>query len=138
MKPWLAVSVVFVAACSGGSSSSSAIGPAGGTVSADGVTLAIPAGALGSAQQISITSVDDAPAGYRLSSKLYRFAPDGLVFAQPVSITIACDEACGSSTVYWSRLGATGYDALPDHLVAAELARRFHRPLQHGLRGHRS
>ncbi|HVW27290.1 MAG TPA: hypothetical protein VHC69_18115 [Polyangiaceae bacterium] len=67
---------------------SASIGASGGTVvSGDGqVTLTIPAGALTTATSIGIATIaNTAPAGTGFA---YRFTPDGLTFAKPVTLAL--------------------------------------------------
>lgn len=70
------------------------IGPAGGSlVSADGeLTLAFPAGALGTTQKITIQTIDPAAPGNEFAGvdvrRAYQLGPDGLTFPFPVSVTL--------------------------------------------------
>jgi ZU5 domain len=129
-----AVLVVGVAliACSSSSSTSSpggtgpgqttpttqTIGSAGGTVSAAGVVLTIPAGALSSDTPISITANAAAiPAGYTGLSPLFAFGPDGTKFASPATIAFTTSSPGTNPTVYWSN-DTGGYDALATTLIA--------------------
>ncbi len=122
----LVVSVALIACSSSSSSTSSpggtnpgqtapttqTIGTAGGTVSAAGVVLTIPAGALSSDTAISITPNAAAiPQGYTGLSPLYEFAPSGTKFATPATIEFTTTSAGTNPTVYWSNDTGT-YDAL--------------------------
>jgi len=65
------------------------IDPAGGTVALDDVTLEIPAGALVTTTRITVSrQTSPPPEGYDEYSGIYRFEPEGLVFQQPVKVTI--------------------------------------------------
>jgi hypothetical protein len=76
------------------------------------VTLTIPAGALPSTTDVGV-DVDPAgpPASYDAFSPLFRFTPDGLTFAAPVTVTFAASANVPAATVYWS--SADGYSPLP-------------------------
>lgn len=87
----------FVAACGGGpspivgtgNSASQMIDASGGQVTLEGVTLAIPAGALNQPTNIKITSLPSTIDRYRFSAPIFSFEPDGLLFAKPATLTIA-------------------------------------------------
>ena len=85
------------------------IGPAGGVVALDGVRLEVPAGALSAETMIRITATTlPAPAGYTLYSPVYRFEPEGTVFARPVSLTLPFTGDVRLATAFWSRPSAMG------------------------------
>jgi alpha-tubulin suppressor-like RCC1 family protein len=95
----MVLGVLFVlAGCSGeGSDGGSAsegtvIGSGGGTVtSQDGkASVTIPAGALASNRSITVEPLANPPAG---AIAAFDLGPDGLQFSQPVTVTIAYDEA---------------------------------------------
>jgi hypothetical protein len=89
---------------------SEAVGPAGGTVTGSGVSIAIPAGALRSTTTISIVKDPGRPpASYVALSPLFRFAPDGLTFATAATVSFTTSTGTRGS-VYWSN--GTGYEAL--------------------------
>jgi hypothetical protein len=88
------------------------VGAAGGTVSAPGVTLTIPAGALPAGTSITIApSADPIPAGYDGYTSLFAFSPDGTVFQTPATIDFTLANAGANPTVYWSN-ATGGFDAL--------------------------
>lgn len=84
----------------------------GGSVTLSNATVTIPAGALASATDITITETTmPTPAGYRPFSPLYRFEPEGLTFAVPVTISIHSNAAGADvplGTLFWSRAAADG------------------------------
>jgi len=89
------------------------VGAAGGSVSAAGVVLTIPEGALAGDTPITVTpNAAPIPTGYTGLSPLYAFAPDGTVFQKPVTIAFTLSSAGTAPTVYWSN-SAGGYDELP-------------------------
>jgi hypothetical protein len=116
-----ALMVTMLAACGSTSSppaaskaSTSIIGAAGGQVSMSGVVLNVPSGALAGPTPITVTE-DPAgpPAGYVALTPLFRFSPDGIVFARPVTVTFTTIESMPSAHVYWSRPTGPDYDLLP-------------------------
>lgn len=86
------------------------IGTSGGTVSMDGVTLTIPAGALAADTAIAVTTTA-APSGYTLASSAYKFSPDGTTFAKAITVAIPLTSAATGAHLFWSN-AANGYDDL--------------------------
>ena len=103
----------------GGGGSTVVVGPGGGSIQlADGTRLDIPAGALNSPVQITVTPIP-APPGAVLPptgvfvGRVYSFEPHGLQFNQPVRMTFPYDPALlpagyeeGAVSIY--RLSASG------------------------------
>ncbi len=88
------------------------IGPAGGAIQVDGVTLDVPAGALSADAPIRVTSTRDvAPDGIVAATPVYRFEPDGLRFATPARVSFRFDTAQRDVTVMWSSSADAGTDA---------------------------
>lgn len=85
------------------------IGPEGGTVTGDGVTLDIPPGALASPVAISVAATGSAPGGFTALSRLYTFGPDGTAFLKPIGVTFAIAPSAKKPIVYWSKMGG-GYE----------------------------
>ena len=81
-----AVAAAGLGAC-GGSSHSGVVGPAGGTVSAAGVIVTFPAGALSQATQIQVTDLSHDSAGHRV-----HVGPDDVTLAKAASITMVSDD----------------------------------------------
>lgn len=108
---------------------STAIGTAGGSVTADGIALAIPAGALTSDTPIAITSDGVVPSDYSGLSPLFSFSPDGTVFNTPITVAFTLATPGIDPVVYWSN-ATGGYDALPTTVtttgVTAEVAHFSH------------
>lgn len=93
------------------------VGAEGGTVAVEGATLEIPAGALAGDVAITVTATLEPAPGDVVGvawTPLFRFEPEGLVFSAPVSVSFAVPAGAGGTevAVYWSRLGASGYDLL--------------------------
>ncbi|MBK6534315.1 MAG: FG-GAP repeat protein, partial [Deltaproteobacteria bacterium] len=97
------------------------IGPAGGVIFAPGLTFTVPPGALVDPTSISITRTDTpVPAGYVGYSPVWRFAPEGLTFAQPATIDITFSGDSARAGLYWSQPGG-GYERLTTSLVGSRL-----------------
>jgi hypothetical protein len=104
------VSAVFVAACDSketaqagtGASTSQTVGPQGGTLSLEGMTLTIPAGALAESQLLTITSTKVPPPTDSSYGPLYQFAPRGTA-TTVLSMTgiSAFHIAADSTTIYF-------------------------------------
>jgi hypothetical protein len=90
------------------------ISEAGGSVRLpNGASLEIPAGALDRETQISMRIVADTPPpGFGGLFPVYRFQPEGLVFARPVKITLPLPAGVTSASIYWSRLVGSGFDPI--------------------------
>lgn len=85
---------------------STAIGPAGGTLTADGVTITIPPGALATPTEITleadITPSTPLPTSLHAITRAIRVQPHGLTFAEPVTISLAVvDPAAGPPSAYF-------------------------------------
>lgn len=94
-----------------GNSISKNIDAEGGTISLDGVTLTVPAGAVAAPVEITITSTSDpAPAGYDAYSPVYRFEPTGTTFLKPVTVALPFTGDERLARLFWSRQGTTGYE----------------------------
>src|SRR5678815_5571627 len=91
---WRSVMVVaWIAGCGGGdgAGSSTEIGPAGGTVATDSLTLEIPAGALASTESITVT------------------------------VTIAFTGESTGAMLVWSQAQGDGFDAIGGTVAGGEL-----------------
>jgi hypothetical protein len=105
-----AIAVTFTVAPA---ATTSSIGPDGGTVTYQGATLVIPAGALAQAQPISIGYATDAvPAGYTGYSPVFQFLPAGLTFLKPVSVSLPFTGSAQLATLFWSYPSAAGYERI--------------------------
>src|ERR1700677_4508793 len=95
------------------------VGASGGSISASGVVLTIPAGALADDIQISITpSTDPIPVGYTGLSPLYLLEPKDAVFLTPATVELALTSTGANPTVFLSNPGS-GYDALATSVVSS-------------------
>jgi hypothetical protein len=111
-------------------STTQVVGSEGGAIRIGEVVLDIPAGALSSPQTITITRTQDvAPYAYTPLSSIYRFAPEGLVFAKPVAVRFAGTGP--RATVVWTRDSnafeplATTLDAAGAHATTTHFSRGF-------------
>jgi hypothetical protein len=102
----------------GDGSTTTTIGPNGGTVESGGASVTIPAGALAEDTEIGVAEVAPPvplPSGYVARSPVYAFTPHGLSFSSPVSIAIDYTEtadtvlrlADASDTTWEPAAGAT-------------------------------
>jgi ZU5 domain-containing protein len=104
----------FVDATVAATRTGTVVDASGGVVTVPGGgTMTIPVGALAGPTtlevRISTTSRAD---GVTPLSPMYEFLPDGLLFARPVTVTLPVPAGTTSASVYWSRLGAPGFDAI--------------------------
>jgi hypothetical protein len=82
------------------------VGPAGGEVVTDDLTLTIPAGALDETIEIYVSRLDEDPPGFvDARSPLFAFAPNGLRFAEPAELSIAFAGEAEDLALYWSSDG---------------------------------
>jgi hypothetical protein len=90
------------------------VGTAGAVVkSPSGATVEIPFGALDRDTPITISATNVAPpAGVEAVSPTYRFEPEGHVFARPVKVSLPLPAGVTKGAIYWSRLGASGFDSI--------------------------
>ncbi|MDP3214904.1 MAG: FG-GAP-like repeat-containing protein, partial [Deltaproteobacteria bacterium] len=92
-------------------SASQLVGPSGGVIFVAGLTLTIPPGAVAAPVAITVTRTDlPAPAGYVGYSPVWRFAPEGLTFARPVTVDLTFNGDAARAGLYWSSAG--GYERL--------------------------
>ena len=73
------------------------IGAAGGTVSAQGASVLVPAGALAASTNIAVTQTSTGapalPAGFSPVGSMFAFTPHGTAFSTPATITLPFDPA---------------------------------------------
>ena len=120
MRAWVfPVVLVCTVGCKGSSSpkvvgtgatTTATIGPEGGQISLEGAALTIPAGALAAPVDIKVTSSAVAVPKFEMATPLYVFEPDGLEFAQPVTITMTAPAALKATTMLLSTVHAGGPD----------------------------
>lgn len=117
----LPLSLLLLAAGGCGGATSTAVGPAGGEVTLDGVRVVIPEGAL--AEEVSVgiaVAGSDAPALASARSRSYAFTPHGLTFAKPVTVTIPLTGAPEVGDAFlWAEEGATEWTARTEATIDA-------------------
>jgi len=87
------------------------VGPAGATVSCEGASVVIPAGALSAPVPIQIVATGDpVPSGYTGYSRVFRFEPAGTNFVMPVQVSLPFAGDASRAALFWSRpTGSTGH-----------------------------
>lgn len=101
----------LIAACASPPSTDGALSAAeGGTVTAAGLTLVVPPGALAEDTSITVDVLDTAglPDAADIVSSVYDLGPDGLTFLSPVSLTLTATvpDDGRTPTVAWLQDGA--------------------------------
>jgi hypothetical protein len=87
-----------------GQSASALIGPEGGTLEVGTMEVAIPAGALTTAQEIRVTvDATPAPGAFTGFSPVVRFEPEGTAFARPIEVRIPFEGDPRLATIFWSQ-----------------------------------
>jgi hypothetical protein len=121
-KVAMSVMAAGLTACGGGSSHTSAIGPAGGTVSAVGVRVSIPPGALSRETQIEVTELSHDATGHKV-----HVGPDDAALAKPVSIEMDSDDGNAADEkmveIEHGAGGETEVEVGTEHAVEAEHGR---------------
>jgi hypothetical protein len=130
LSSMVAWATVAAFGCGGGKTTaktetaSASVSPtAGGAVALpdSSAKLDVPAGAVSSTTMITMTTTDaTAPAGITADSPILKFAPDGLVFATPVTVTFMFKNAT-NPVVYWSN-SAGGYDIINGTVTGDSIA----------------
>ncbi|MBN8616179.1 MAG: hypothetical protein J0L92_36655 [Deltaproteobacteria bacterium] len=93
-----------------GESASALIGPEGGMIEVGTMQIAIPAGALTSAQEIRVIVDGAAPPGaFTGFSPVVRFEPEGTSFARPIEVRIPFDGDPALATIFWSQRDGEAY-----------------------------
>ncbi|HEY5147031.1 MAG TPA: hypothetical protein VII82_09705 [Polyangiaceae bacterium] len=94
------------------------VGTTGGTVSAAGVVLTIPAGALAGDVEITVNpSGAQVPAAYTGLSPVFTFGPAGTTFLVPATVVIKLSSQAPGATIFLSN-ASDGYDALSTTVTA--------------------
>jgi hypothetical protein len=84
------------------------IGAEGGTIEGNGIALDVPAGALGEATTITIsTAATPLDENYVALSPVFQFEPDGLTFEKPVAVRIAAPGAETGVVLWTAKHGRT-------------------------------
>lgn len=90
------------------------VGPDGGDVDAGGgVTVSIPPGSVDTDTAVTVTvTTAPAPSEYAGASPLVEFGPAGIVFANPVQITLPAVGNPTNPAMYWSKRVGSGYERI--------------------------
>ncbi|MBZ0121967.1 MAG: hypothetical protein K8H88_33545 [Sandaracinaceae bacterium] len=100
-----------------GSTATQTIGSAGGSLAIQAFEIEVPPGALASDTEITVTVTSDAvPGAFTGFSPLFRFEPEGLAFAAPVTVRMPFAGDARTATIFWSQSGGTSYVALPTRI----------------------
>jgi hypothetical protein len=96
----------------GGTVGQQKVGTAGGRLSAVGIVLSIPAGALAGDTTLTVAATAP-PAGYKVASlATYHFCPAGTTFSMPVTVQMQLGGwAPAGAHLFWSNT-SNGYDDL--------------------------
>lgn len=87
-----------------GESASALVGPEGATIDVGTMQIAIPAGALTSAQEIRVIVESAPPPGvFTGFSPVVRFEPEGTSFARPIEVRIPFEGDPALATIFWSQ-----------------------------------
>ena len=106
------------------------VGPAGGTLVFLGgaVRLVFPAGAVAAPTAIDVQAMPFAAPRFPepVTGTTYTFAPDGITFAQPVTLTIRYDDAqlAPATDVQTMRIGKASADGWDSHASTVDAAAR--------------
>lgn len=100
------------------------VGPEGLVLGHAGVRLEVPAGALAEPTTITIAPATELlPEGhFHPATPLWDFGPDGLVFAEPITVEFSVEAASPDLVVHWST-EVGGWGAVPGSEVDGELVR---------------
>jgi hypothetical protein len=91
-KVAVVVAAAALAACGGGMDSSGKIGPAGGAVTAAGVRVSFPPGALSKETQVTVTELPRREG----ESRRVHIGPDDTVLSKPATVVIRSDDGDAS------------------------------------------
>lgn len=123
----LSVLCLALAACGGSSkvgegeaegepsSKSQTIGSSGGTVVIEDVSIEVPPGALKKDETLTVSETEEAPPkGYEAYTPVYRFEPQGLTFAEPVTVTFTVTGEAKDPVIFWSTIDKEDeFDRMP-------------------------
>jgi hypothetical protein len=124
---WLGVA--WLCGCSSGEASVGvSIGPEGGSVTADGASVQIPAGALASPTEVTLEIVGSGypaiPSGLTLRGDVVAFQPHGTAFALPVVLEVPfADGAEADNLKLFSADPGGSWSEVPDAVVVGSVLR---------------
>ncbi len=86
-----------------GASTTALVGPEGGELRLEQLTLAIPPGALDRDVELTVTaSTRRAPSGFTAFSPIFQFEPEGTTFARPVEVRLPYEGDASTATIFWT------------------------------------
>ena len=111
----IVIGALAAAACGGDepplTETTETIGAEGGAIEVEGARLEIPPGALPADTEITISVMASPPPdGYEAFSPVFAFAPEGLEFAVPVTITLSFDPDAVEPAVFWTEQGGSHFE----------------------------
>ncbi|MDP1830150.1 MAG: hypothetical protein Q8L48_43200 [Archangium sp.] len=90
------------------------MGPAGGTVSSEGVTLVVPPGALSVSTRLTVTRVSATPpAGTSAVGNAFQLGPEGLQFEKPIALELPLTVEPPNVLIATSPAGRLQFELLP-------------------------
>lgn len=108
-----------------GESTSQVIGATGGSITFEGVTVTVPAGAVAGDTIFKITSLTetaDMTSGEALTP-VYKFEPDGITFAQPLTVTMTVPSTPpGDALLAWTASGGVALQPLASTVSGTEVS----------------
>lgn len=92
-------------------SAEASIGPQGGRLEANGVSITIPAGALDDEVVITVERTSETTPSHLVAhSPVFRFGPAGTTFNVPVTVEIAFSGVPDAAQIYWTRPDDNTYE----------------------------
>ncbi len=95
-----------------GAEASLTVGAEGGTLTLGSLAIEVPPGALAEATELRVTAASGTPDAFTAFSPVFHFEPEGLVFAQPVTVRLPFVGDGDTATVFWTALGGSAYAPL--------------------------
>ncbi|MEM9072961.1 MAG: hypothetical protein AAGE52_30935 [Myxococcota bacterium] len=96
-----------------GADVSAMIGPAGGSLALNDLTVTIPPGALDTMTEVrAIAETGTIPEGFTAFTPVVRFEPEELQFAAPIRISFPFEGNSSIATLFWTRDGGDEFAAL--------------------------
>ena len=104
-----------------GASASATVGAAGGALSLGDLELIVPAGALPSDVELTVTvTTEPVPGSFTGFSPVYRFEPAGTTFAMPVEVRLPYAGDAEIASVFWTHGEGDTFVALPTRVEGGE------------------
>jgi len=107
-----------------GDSTTETIGANGGTIALEGVTVTVPAGAVSADTSFKITSLTttaDLTNGEALTP-VYKFEPEGITFAQPLTVTMTIPGAPSDAVIAWTEQWGVTFQPVASTVAGTEVS----------------